>query len=157
MGTRADFYLGRGPDAVWLGSVAYDGHTCNFYDLSKCGTEQEFVAAINKRLDNRDDATRPDQRWPWPWEDSCITDEWYAFENGQVYVKKWVQNGPRCPNCGHTQRRWVLLSEEERADSDPDFQPQDQGLAVFPDMRNIQNVTYRKRSGALFLEVRSRE
>jgi hypothetical protein len=26
MGTRADFYVGRGPDAEWLGSVAMDGY-----------------------------------------------------------------------------------------------------------------------------------
>jgi hypothetical protein len=26
MGTRADFYVGRGKDAEWLGSVAFDGY-----------------------------------------------------------------------------------------------------------------------------------
>jgi len=26
MGTRADFYVGMGKDAEWLGSVAWDGY-----------------------------------------------------------------------------------------------------------------------------------
>lgn len=26
MGTRADFYVGRGPEAEYLGSIAWDGH-----------------------------------------------------------------------------------------------------------------------------------
>jgi hypothetical protein len=26
MGTRADFYIGRGTEAEWLGSVAWDGY-----------------------------------------------------------------------------------------------------------------------------------
>jgi len=26
MGTRADFYVGIGPEAEWVGSIAYDGY-----------------------------------------------------------------------------------------------------------------------------------
>lgn len=30
MGTRADFYVGRGKDAEWIGSVAFDGYPDGF-------------------------------------------------------------------------------------------------------------------------------
>jgi hypothetical protein len=32
------------------------------------------------------DATRPEDGWPWPWEDSRTTDYAYAFDNGKVWA-----------------------------------------------------------------------
>lgn len=33
MGTRADFYVGTGANAEWLGSIAYDGHPDTIYKV----------------------------------------------------------------------------------------------------------------------------
>jgi hypothetical protein len=41
MGTRADFYVGRGPEAEWLGSVAYDGDTGS-------NAEEPMLAAVEE-------------------------------------------------------------------------------------------------------------
>lgn len=48
MGTRADFYIGRGPDAEWLGSVAWDGYEWDAEDsdLMTAKTADEFRAAV---------------------------------------------------------------------------------------------------------------
>ena len=47
MGTRADFYIGSGKDAEWLGSVAFDGYEWD--DNADCAlmtatTPDEFPA-----------------------------------------------------------------------------------------------------------------
>ena len=48
MGTRADFYIGRGQDAEWLGSVAWDGYEweADDSDLMQAKTADEFRAAV---------------------------------------------------------------------------------------------------------------
>jgi hypothetical protein len=99
MGTRADFYVGTGPDAEWLGSIAWDGyrvdemtqaHAKNTPDHAACWriksakTEADFRAAVSDLLAINDDATRPEQGWPWPWDDSSITDYAYAFVKGKT-------------------------------------------------------------------------
>ena len=87
MGTRADFYIGVGENAEWLGSVAFDGYEWaeeenNFIALSK--SEDEFRINVNKMLSERDDATLPKDGWPWPWDDSKQTDFAYYFHDGKV-------------------------------------------------------------------------
>src|SRR5690348_12684803 len=97
MGTRADFYIGTGEQAEWLGSIAFDGYridemkkadTSSNADLSACWqiktakTADEFRAAVAALLAVNDDATTPDQGWPWPWETSRTTDYAYAFVDG---------------------------------------------------------------------------
>lgn len=151
MGTRADFYVGRGPDAEWIGSTAWDGYPDGFgvnpvgdfnqalsdikrviknlddfdwkakglsfedamvlimnrvpleralktlkaykpkgksrvtYPMFTATTEEAFRAAIAEHVAVRDDFTSPDEGWPWPWNDSEITDYAYAFDDGKVW------------------------------------------------------------------------
>ena len=81
MGTRADFYVGRGKDAEWVGSYAFDGHPASLAEtILAATTEEEFRSAIVAELAGRDDATAPERGWPWPWEDSNTTDYAYAFD-----------------------------------------------------------------------------
>lgn len=87
MGTRADFYVGCGPDAVWLGSVAWDGY--EWAEDAACAlrlatTEQTFRKAVSAILASRGDATTPDQGWPWPWANSGTTDYAYYFHDGNT-------------------------------------------------------------------------
>lgn len=87
MGTRADFYIGTGKDAEWLGSVAFDGYVwAEAADsaIREASTPEEFRAAVAAELAARDDATTPDQGWPWPWNNSNATDYAYAFKDGRV-------------------------------------------------------------------------
>jgi hypothetical protein len=87
MGTRADFYVGVGDKAEWLGSVAWDGYEWDEdedCELMKATTEQQFRDALSKILKGRDDATFPEDGWPWPWNDSTTTDYAYYFLDGKV-------------------------------------------------------------------------
>jgi len=85
MGTRADFYVGRGKSAEWIGSIAYDGYPEGVpEDVVKTSTESEFRSEVAK-LTGGEDGTLPSMGWPWPWENSNTTDYAYAFEGGQVY------------------------------------------------------------------------
>jgi hypothetical protein len=87
MGTRADFYAGRGEHAEWLGSVAYDGYPDGLTDmLSDIDTEATWRARVARELAGRDDATRPEQGWPWPWDDSSTTDYAFAWDGDRVWV-----------------------------------------------------------------------
>lgn len=148
MGTRADFYVGAGPDAEWLGSIAYDGyridemearHATKDADCAACWaiknakSEQDFREAVADLLGQNDDATMPDQGWPWPWETSDTTDYAYCFDGGRVRTFCFGSEllGEHRKN-----------SEEERK-TGPGIE--------FPNMKDRMNTTYGKRSGLLIL------
>jgi hypothetical protein len=96
MGTRADFYVGKGKDAEWIGSVAWDG--CEWGERIKKGDhdsisgakdESEYRKAVSELLEKRDDGTTPENGWPWPWDDSATTDCAYCFSDGKVEAFAW--------------------------------------------------------------------
>ena len=122
MGTRADFYIGTGNNAEWLGSVAWDGYQWDEYDNGKgeCALmsaiyEEEFRAAVEEIKKERDDFTSPEQGWPWPWETSDTTDYVYYLNRGKVKAKTWG------------------------------------GGLKWPNMKDRQNVTFGKRSGVMLI------
>jgi hypothetical protein len=87
MGTRADFYVGRGEAAEWLGSIAWDGYPDGIdKQVLGCESVEAFRHAVSAFLAGREDKTLPDQGWPWPWETSSTTDFAYAFDEGIVYA-----------------------------------------------------------------------
>ena len=76
MGTRADFYMGRGPDAEWIGSIAWDGYPegitpkggkwpdgAHLFDAQ---TEEEYRERLEDYFERREDVSRPEHGWPWP-------------------------------------------------------------------------------------------
>lgn len=143
MGTRADFYVGRGEQAEWIGSIAWDGYPDGITPygtnawpegghLFDAVTEQQFRERVVQFFAGRDDVTLPDQGWPWPWEDSRTTDYAYALDDGRVWASCF----------GH---EWF----------DPRHEPQDDDegptakVAVFPNMKDRQRVTFGKRSGVI--------
>lgn len=140
MGTRADFYVGRGVEAEWLGSIAWDGYPGGVFgsdpdsDLPQDISEEEhWRAAVSEWLSRRSDATTPEMGWPWPWEDSRTTDYAYAFDEGEVWF-----------SCFAREWRRVADGEPEEYDDAPK-------TAVFPDMTNRQEVTYGSRSGIMMI------
>jgi hypothetical protein len=141
MGTRADFYVGRGSDAEWLGSIAFDGYPYGVFDEdfrpADCPADEVWREKVATFLDGRDDATLPGDGWPWPWDDSRTTDYAYAWEDGEVYGScfghKWFTVDPAADNFGE--------DEDEVSDKS----------AVFPDMTDRKNVIFGKRSGAMFI------
>lgn len=156
MGTRADFYVGRGPNAKWLGSIAYDGYPDEGghpRELFKSKNLKEFKSNIKKHLSKLDHWTSPEQGWPWPWEDSTTTDYAYAWDKGL-----WINRGNSgwCSltelNDYHKQyEKWKKLKEtadKEEAPADPWV---GRSVGIFPNMKNIQKVTLGARSGISIL------
>ncbi|WP_223199354.1 hypothetical protein [Solihabitans fulvus] len=83
MSTTADFYDGRGPHAVWLGSLQGNADPETVCGIG-CGrlvltATDPFTYAVADLLDVWDDEDlghgfRPEAGWPWLWPDSRETD-----------------------------------------------------------------------------------
>lgn len=145
MGTRADFYVGRGEDAQWLGSIAWDGYPSgiadDFPDLAlTAANEKDFSAAVHTRLKERDDGTTPEMGWPWPWNTSATTDYAYAFFDGKVWASGFG-------------RPWFdVVAYLAAAQHDPSCEPPEDGdEAVLPDMSGLKKVTMGERSGLIVM------
>lgn len=120
MGTRADFYIGRGVNASWMGSIAWDGYPEGIPEgVLRSRTKNEFIKFIRDFFDSIDHSTLPDSGWPWPWDDSRTTDYAYAFDQGQVYV-----------SCFGSQ--WATVDEALNGDIYDD----DNKTAIFPNMKD---------------------
>lgn len=141
MGTRADFYVGKGKDAEWLGSIAWDGYeTSDQIDDAK--SEADFRSAVSSFLASRDDATLPEQGWPWPWNDSGTTDCSYWFFDGKVWEA-----------VGYPLDRYIvrgMMPEDE--DEQEAFIAKGE-VVEFPDMSARKNVTLGPRSGVILISA----
>jgi len=91
MGTRADFYVGIGPSAEWIGSISYDGYPDGQPEPIFEATDEESFRRIVAEVLPRTMHTLPAEGWPWPWEDSRTTDWAYA----------WTPDGVRMSAFGH--------------------------------------------------------
>lgn len=142
MGTRADFYLGKGRDAEWLGSIAWDGDEID-NQIREAASPEAYRHAVESFLKTRDDATFPKDGWPWPWADSGTTDCSYWFFDDQM----WSALGR--PD------RYVPWLEERRVDKSDDAaverMMEGRELIEFPDMSARKRVTFGKRSGLIVL------
>ena len=121
MGTRADFWIGRGKEADWLGSIAYDGYPDgNPGPILTADNEPSYRERVRHVIAATDSGTWPEQGWPWPWDDSSTTDYAYAFDDGKVWASCF--GGP-----------WfdpLLPDEQDRTVGE---------RAVFPDMAARKN------------------
>jgi hypothetical protein len=124
MGTRADFYVGRGLKADWVASIAWDGYPEGIEDKIKdATTREEFLLELGKYLSKRKDATLAKDGWPWPWDDSRTTDYAYAFDEGKVWASCF----------GH---QWFEANKPEDTENDGEK------TALFPDMKDRKNVAH---------------
>lgn len=154
MGTRADFYVGRGELAEWLGSIGMDGYPDGwpsdpaFGPIIAIRTEALFREMVAGMLAACGSGTVPAQGWPWPWTSSRRTDYAYAFDEGRVWVACWG-------------RGWDAADVEprasEEADEDDDEDDEVSPLVPFPDMAARQRVTLGPRSGLLVISPRGPE
>lgn len=137
MGTRADFYIGKGLDAEWLGSIGWDGYPSGIPDrIINATDEASYRAEVEDFIHNREDGTKPEQGWPWPWNDSKTTDWAYAFTTGRVEGCCFGEG-------------WVI------PDSDMDDPTEFISTEVeFPYMKNRQNIAWDHRSGLIVLQAK---
>lgn len=136
MGTRADFYIGRGKGATWLGSIAWDGYPSEIpKSILEAKAKEQYEGAVILFLNQREDSSFPKDGWPWPWNDSKTTDYAYALDNSEVWV---------CPFGA----MWYKASEKE---PDEEVLENSKGDVEFPNMKDIQKVTFGKRSGVMLI------
>lgn len=160
MGTRADFYVGNGKEAEWIGSTAWDGDRGGIVvtlkekekfagieinkhaefpegkHLFDSTTEKEFRERVAQYFENRDDVTLPDMGWPWPWDDSATSDCSYWFFGGQVFDEH--------------DKRYTPCSEDIPGEDDEwDKWLESKEPIQFPNMSGKKKVTLGKRSGLI--------
>jgi hypothetical protein len=136
MGTRADFYIGRGETAEWVGSIAWDGYPDGIdAPVIEATTPDGFRNALANFAATRDDWTAPEMGWPWPWKTSSTTDYAYALDEGKVWASGY----------GGT---WFDASQPE---TDIEDARDADRKAVFPDMSGKMATTLGRRSGLIVL------
>lgn len=142
MGTRADFFIGIGPDAEWIGSTSYDGHPGSWGAAALAArTENEFRAAVEKMLSTPEAlVTRPAEGWPWPWPDFRTSDYAYAWDPAR---------GP----VASSGRAWVTPAQLA---ADPDSLYTGERLRddEVPDMRKVPKGDVIGKSGLILLRLR---
>jgi len=171
MGTRADFYIAKADELQWKGSIAWDGYSIAEADkeslspndeknrtesflewkLKTCTDESEFDTLLTQYLNGRDDATLPENGWPWPWDNSKTTDETYLFKDGKVW-KMYKHDGDYDD---HTTPCYFAPVEVSiyNEDTDEEVEPEEKLVLCVPDMKNIQNVNFGKRSGITIIGI----
>lgn len=135
MGTRADFYVGMGKQAEWLGSIAWDGYPDGKPKaVLGAASEMDWRARVSALLASEKSGTVPDDGWPWPWEDSGLTDYAYAFTPDGVAASCF--GGP-----------WFDPTKPE-----PEYKESPDGKKLdWPDMTSRQRVAMGKRSGTIII------
>ncbi len=119
MGTRCDFYLGRGPLAQYLGSIGHDAYVDAMAErFEGIQTQDAFNARLTEVFAEYGEI-KAEHGWPWPWRDSHTTDTVVAFDGGQL----WTNHYDGC---------WAPLADFEN--------PTAQAL-LFPDMRAALEAT----------------
>ena len=93
MGTRSDFYIMEHDGSMqWLGSAFKDGgplHTP--IELLIQSNETGFEESVLDLLKSKDSVCKFDgEGWPWPWDDSQLTDYTYIFHvcSGKVLMSE---------------------------------------------------------------------
>ena len=146
MGTRADFYVGRGPSAEWLGSIAWDGHEVGrIREATSEGNYRTFVAAF---FAERDDVTLPEQGWPWPWNDSGTTDCVYAWDGPMGTKSVWEASANGWVSQA-AEEAWQRSTDGKEPHEWPYGPTPDGGPCVFPDMSSRKRVARGTRSGTI--------
>ena len=130
MGTRADFYVGRGKNAEWLGSIAWDGYPDGILKNILHAHNETYYRQVVKEFitEEKGNGSRfPEDGWPWPWEDSRATNYAYAFENNKVHA-----------SCFGSDWFDPLNKPFEGEESEEIVLP---NIATFPNMKNKMRVT----------------
>jgi len=85
--TKADFYVGTGLDARWIGSIRADGYPDGvipakiFLQVNKIMFEEMVLDLLREKKQAKWAAIADEgDPWPWLWIDSQITDYTYMFD-----------------------------------------------------------------------------
>jgi hypothetical protein len=110
--------------------------------MLKARDRRAFRKAVKEFFAGRDDATLPEQGWPWPWEDSRTSDHAYAYDEGKVWVSSF---GRRYIT---VRQYFSLMGKSDEKVHAYYNDPKDE---VFPNMKDRQAMTFGPRSGLLVI------
>lgn len=132
MGTRSDYYVGRGENAEWLGSLCWDGFPdSHAKPLAEITDEATYRAKVAEILEaEKDQATLPAMGWPWPWDDSQTTDFAYAFDDGKAWFSSF--------GCAWRDHAAHLAMDDDAQEAD--MEAAEDKAATFPNMKDVKNV-----------------
>ncbi len=87
METRADFYIGI-DKPKWIGSISKNGHPfnipCEILIQTNVTMYEELV--VEFLTTNKGTIESMGDQWPWPWEDSKLTDYSYFFKKSDNLI-----------------------------------------------------------------------
>jgi hypothetical protein len=133
MGTRCDFYVGRGKDMEWIGSYPWDGYPGGVEKvILEAKDEKAYRTAVCEKIAEK--GTLPSRGWPWPWPSSATTDFAYTFDEGKVWFACFA-------------RGWFDPSIYNEEDCEKILDGPK--TVEFPDMKAIQKITMGPRSGLI--------
>ncbi|MEV6906000.1 hypothetical protein [Amycolatopsis sp. NPDC051071] len=103
--TTHDFYLGRGPDADWLGSLRLGVPDGRWFDeITRSRSAGGFITLVtfflrSAEIHEAGEVTFGNRVWPWPWPTSHGTDYVHAFDTGAVWTARrgdrWSMRGDK--------------------------------------------------------------
>ena len=106
MGTRCDFYQGRGETARYLGSIGHDAYVDamaeRFAGVTDFASFEACLATVFKEYGE----ISAKNGWPWPWRTSATTDTVVAFDEGRCWT-------------AHPSDRWAPLDDFENPTDEP--------------------------------------
>ena len=79
--TKADFYIGTGIAANWIGSINADGYITGIpLDIITCTNPTLHEELVVEFIEGRNGVVKTNGgKWPWLWPDSRMTDYSYMF------------------------------------------------------------------------------
>jgi len=94
--TKADFYIGNGIAANWIGSIHSDGYPNGIpIQILICGNPTLFEEEVIEFIHKVDGVVKTDgDKWPWLWPDSRMTDYSYMFllDHSKVFASYFGRN-----------------------------------------------------------------
>lgn len=94
--TKADFYIGNGITANWIGSIRQDGYPSGIpIQLLICVNPTLFEEEVVDFISKAEGVIKTDGgSWPWLWPDSRMTDYSYMFllDHNKVFASHFGGN-----------------------------------------------------------------
>jgi len=94
--TKADFYIGNGIAANWIGSIREDGYPRGIsLEILICTNPTLYEELVVDFIHEREGVVKTEGgKWPWLWPDSRMTDYSYMFlpDHSKVFASNYGGN-----------------------------------------------------------------
>ena len=91
--TKADFYIGNGIAANWIGSIREDGYPRGIsLEILICTNPTLYEELVVDFIHEREGVVKTEGgKWPWLWPDSRMTDYSYMFlpDHSKVFASNY--------------------------------------------------------------------